>query len=62
LARLHNRNEFFIGSHHPLRETLINQTGSTTAERANFLSTTYKRVQLNPAFAWEAVEVVEAIF
>lgn len=62
LARLHNRNEFFIGSHHPLRETLISQTGSTVAERANFLSTTYQHVQLNPAVAWEPVEVSEPLF
>lgn len=62
LNRLHNRNEFFIGSHHPLRETLISQTGVTTAERAHFLSSTYQRVQLNPALAWESVEVSDSIF
>ena len=62
LNRLHNRNEFFIGSHHPLRETLISQTGLTKAERANFLSTTYQRVQLNSALAWESVEVSDSIF
>lgn len=62
LTRLHNRNEFFIGSHHPLRETLISQTGLTSAERANFLSTTYQRVQLNPSFAWESVEITNPLF
>jgi hypothetical protein len=62
LTRLHNRNEFFIGSHHPLRETLIRQTGSTTAERANFLRTTYQRFQLNPALAWNAIEVASPIY
>ena len=30
LKRLHARNDFFITSHHPLRETLIQQTGTTT--------------------------------
>ncbi len=29
LERLHTRNEFLIGSHHPLRETLMAQTGAT---------------------------------
>ena len=37
LARLHRRNEFLIGSNHPLRETLILTTGSTTAARKSFL-------------------------
>ncbi len=36
LERLHKRNCFFIASHHPLRETLINQTGNTETERAAF--------------------------
>jgi hypothetical protein len=37
LKRLYTRNEFFIQSHHPLRETLINQTGRTNEDRINFL-------------------------
>ncbi|MEW4368648.1 HNH endonuclease [Paenibacillus kandeliae] len=37
LERLHKRNSFFINSHHPLRETLINQTGKTEQERIAFL-------------------------
>jgi hypothetical protein len=37
LERLHTRNEFLINSHHPLRETLMSQTGATTAERISFL-------------------------
>ncbi|MDC3379515.1 HNH endonuclease, partial [Planctomycetota bacterium] len=42
LKRLSTRNEFLIGSHHPLRETLREQTGSTAANRAHFLDRTYK--------------------
>lgn len=57
LERLHERNEFLIGSHHPLRETLINQTGDTTARRRNFLSNLYQATQLSPQLAWEPVEV-----
>jgi 5-methylcytosine-specific restriction endonuclease McrA len=41
LARLNTRNEFFITSHHPLRETLIAQTGTTSEERARFLNSAY---------------------
>lgn len=37
LERLHTRNEYFIASHHPLRETIINQTGSTSDTRRRFL-------------------------
>ena len=41
LPRLHTRNEFFITSHHPLRETLIQQTGTTTKKRVKFLNDNY---------------------
>ncbi|MBB5021369.1 HNH endonuclease domain-containing protein [Desulfurispira natronophila] len=41
LERLHNRNEYLIGSHHPLRETLMVQTGTTEAKRRNFLQSVY---------------------
>ena len=53
LERLHTRNEFLIGSHHPLRETLMNQTGQTLDKRVDYLSKIYNKVQLNPDMAWE---------
>lgn len=37
LERLSQRNEYLITSHHPLRETLINQTGKVSQHRAAFL-------------------------
>ncbi len=37
LLRLNRRNEYLIASHHPLRETLIAQTGATADARWNFL-------------------------
>jgi len=37
LERLHRRNEYLIWSKHPLRETLIAQTGITTIVRRDFL-------------------------
>jgi len=46
LQRLDTRNEFFISSHHPLRETIIAQTGHTRQERISFLNSSY-------ATAWE---------
>jgi hypothetical protein len=37
LERLHRRNSYFIESHHPLRETLMSQTGATEPERRGYL-------------------------
>jgi hypothetical protein len=37
LERLATRNDFLIESHHPLRETLMAQTGATAAERTDTL-------------------------
>lgn len=41
VERLHARNEFLIDSHHPLRETLMLQTGPTEPARRAFLNATY---------------------
>ena len=37
LYALNKRNNFYIESHHPLRETIINQTGNSQEERIEFL-------------------------
>ncbi|MCP4893575.1 MAG: HNH endonuclease [Actinomycetales bacterium] len=42
LERLDTRNEFLISSHHPLRETLMQQTGKTASARRSFLQSAYK--------------------
>lgn len=41
LERLYNRNEYLITSHHPMRETLIFQTGNTAEKRQNYLQDAY---------------------
>lgn len=41
LQRLHNRNEYYIESKHPLAETIINQTGRTAKQRVAFLQQQY---------------------
>lgn len=56
LQRLHMRNEYLIMSRHPLRETLINQTGANEAVRRSFLSDVYNKFQLVPQTPWEAEE------
>ena len=55
LQRLHVRNEYLITSHHPLRETLIQQTGFSVQERLRFLQDCYSRasIYLNPNSVWE---------
>jgi len=42
LERLHRRNKFLIDSHHPLRETLMAQTGPGEHERRAFLAEAYR--------------------
>jgi 5-methylcytosine-specific restriction endonuclease McrA len=46
VQRLHNRNEFLIGSHHPLKETLEQQTGKTEPPRNRFLSNAYEAAKI----------------
>ncbi|MEG5236947.1 hypothetical protein [Microcoleus sp. AT9b-C3] len=41
LERLNTRNEFLIGSHHPLAQTLIRQTGDSAPKRCSFLRGNY---------------------
>ena len=45
LERLHQRNEFLIGSNHPLRETLIAQTGQSEKDRGDFLNGLYLKAR-----------------
>lgn len=62
LERLHKRNEFLISSHHPLRETIINQTGKTEQARAAFLREVDKRAINLLIQRWETEEKQEACF
>ena len=45
LGRLHTRNNYLIESHHPLRETLIIQTGASEASRRGYLQESYNRAK-----------------
>ena len=62
LTRLHKRNEFLISSHHPLRETLIVQTGNTSLVRANFLKKMYHRAINYIPHRWETIQIGREIF
>lgn len=62
LTRLHKRNEFLISSHHPLRETIIRQTGATEQERRAFLASVDQRAIDALIHRWETPEVAPATF
>lgn len=62
LERLHRRNEFLISSHHPLRETLMQQTGMTTDGRRAFLIQFHERAWAYLLNLWEPVEENEPQF
>ena len=62
LERLHKRNNFLIDSHHPLRETLIAQTGATESLRQRFLQQEYDTAKLLLIHHWSPLEELESAF
>ena len=53
LLRLFQRNEFLIASHHPLRETLLLQTGLLVSKRKEFLNHFYQKSKGLLIHEWE---------
>ena len=62
LERLSTRNEFLISSHHPLRETLIAQTGSSENERRSFLNARHIWAISTLIHEWEPSEAAVPLF
>ena len=62
LERLDRRNEYLIESNHPLRETLIAQTGSTDKERQHFLQECYYKAKESLIHTWSPDIKGEEIF
>ena len=62
LTRLHKRNEFLISSHHPLRETILKQTGATEPERRAFLKQVDQRAIDILVHRWETEQAAPATF
>lgn len=62
LSRLHARNEYLIASHHPLRETIMAQTGPDVASRRAFLNDFHRHALANLLHQWEPMEVAEPLF
>lgn len=53
LRRLHKRNEYLINSFLPLRETLIQQTGSDEPKRRQFLQSQYNLAKNQLVHEWQ---------
>lgn len=62
LERLHTRNEFLITSHHPLRETLMRQTGLDEPSRVGFLQRNWSAALSALIARWEPVELAPVAF
>lgn len=57
LERLHKRNEFLVNSNHPLKETIIMQSGRHSRERAAFLNTVFEAAGQFLSVDWQPAEV-----
>lgn len=62
LKRLHQRNSYLIDSHHPLRETLIQQTGRTEPSRRDFLERKHNEARSALIHLWDTQPRAEATF
>jgi hypothetical protein len=56
VERLERRNNFLIESHHPLRETLIAQTGASERERTGFLRARDREAMERLVQRWSAAD------
>jgi 5-methylcytosine-specific restriction endonuclease McrA len=61
LDRLHVRNEYLISSHHPLRETIIAQTGIAERQRRDFLQTKYTVARSINIHTWQPRHQFQAV-
>jgi hypothetical protein len=62
LERLSRRNEYLIKSYHPLRETLMLQTGFTAEKRNSFLQAVYDCAKTTLITTWTPAPCGDAIF
>ena len=53
LAKLYERNEFYIASRHPLGETIAKQTGPTRERRLKFLKDQNKAAKQYSPVGWK---------
>lgn len=60
LERLHTRSEWLIESHHPLRETLLLQTGTNSRSRRTYLQQRWNEARSLLIHTWAPMEEMEA--
>ena len=53
LERLNKRNEYFYSSHHPLKETIMSQTGYNVDQRKSFLQKCFNEAKNKLIHTWE---------
>ena len=59
IARLHERNNWLVDSHHPLRETVMTQTGADAEARASFLRARQRLALDALLHEWEPPEAAD---
>jgi hypothetical protein len=62
LKRLHRRNNYLIDSHHPLRETLMTQTGRDEPRRRAFLQRMHRLAVNTLIHLWRPINESPAVF
>ena len=62
LERLNQRNEYFCSSHHPLRETIILQTGETKDIRRKFLQKCFNEAKDILVHTWSPEQKGSSVF
>jgi 5-methylcytosine-specific restriction endonuclease McrA len=62
IERLHRRNEYLISSHHPLRETLMMQTGTTAEARRAHLQAALNVARQNQVATWTTAALDDPAF
>ncbi len=62
LERLWRRNEYLIKSHHPLRETILQQTGILEPERRAFMNDWHRRAWSVLIHQWDPPQVADEVF
>ena len=62
LERFHTRNQFYIESTLPLRETMVNQLGLTESARRNFLQQVHRDATTRLLHPWEAPHEHPSVF
>ena len=62
LERLNMRNEYFCSSHHPLKETIMQQTGETQEKRKAFLQKSFNEAKEILVHTWEPKPKASSVF